>query len=75
MELNDKDSPYDYQWLFERLTEVRMADKVLPYYRFGEEDPEEIKNVKNKLCEIKADLEYLELKIYNLMENSEIKNV
>jgi len=64
----ENDFLYNYQWLFERLTEIRMADKVLQTeYRFGEEDPE-IKNVKNKLYKIKANLEWLEIEIYNLME-------
>jgi len=69
----ENDSLYNYQWLFERLTEIRMADKVLQTeYRFDEEDPEEIKNVKNKLYEIKADLEWLEIEIYNLIESTRL---
>jgi len=62
---------YDYQWLFEILVQVRMAKKVIPVFRIGDDDPEKIKELKNKLCRSEADLEYLECFLDDLMTKTE----
>lgn len=59
---------YNYEWLFERLTEVRMAEKVIPNFWIGNDDPDHIKDLKDRLYVVKCDLEYIQGLIYKYIK-------
>ena len=59
---------YNSEWFMEILLSLRMAKKVFPNYMIGDDDPEDIKELKNKFYKIGCEIEDLESDVYHIIK-------